>query len=141
MPLRFATARLATGPALHYAEQGEADGEAMLFLHGWPDSWFSYSRVLSHLPARYRALAIDQRGFGDSERPDGGYAIDGFADDAAAFLDAVSVERATVVGHSFGSFVARRLAIRHPARVARVVLIGTGASAANAVTREVQAAL
>jgi pimeloyl-ACP methyl ester carboxylesterase len=141
MTPRFATAPLATGPRIHYAEYGSADGEPILFLHGWPDSWFSYSRVVPLLPPRYRALVIDQRGFGDSEKPDRGYAVDDFAADAAAFLDAVSVERATVVGHSFGSFVARRLAITHPHRVSGLVLIGTGVSASNPVTRDVQAAL
>ena len=83
--VRFGTARLATGPTLHYAERGGSDGPAILFLHGWPDSWFSFSRVLPLLPAPYHAFAIDHRGFGDSERPDGGYAIDDLAADAAAF--------------------------------------------------------
>ena len=133
---RFGTARLATGIRLHYAEQGY--GEPMVFLHGWPDSWFSFSRVLRLLPAQFRAYALDQRGFGDSERAVDGYAIASLATDVRAFLDAVGVERATVVGHSFGSFVARRLAIAHPERVARLVLIGSGLPALNAVTREVQ---
>ena len=115
--LRFSTARLATGPRLHYAEQGAPGGHAILFLHGWPDSWFSFSRVLPLLPERYHAFAVDQRGFGDSERPDRGYRIEDLAADAAAFLDAVAIERATVVGHSFGSFVARRVAIAYPERV------------------------
>ena len=107
--VRFARIRLATGPELHYAEQGDSAGEAILFLHGWPDSWFSFSRVLPLLPHRYRAFALDQRGFGDSERPASGYGIDDLASDAVAFLDAVSVQQATVVGHSLGSFIARRV--------------------------------
>jgi non-heme chloroperoxidase len=98
--VRFGSTRLATGPQLHYAERGDSDGQAILFLHGWPDSWFSFSRVLPLLPQHYHALALDQRGFGDSERPDRGYGIDDLASDAAAFLDAVAVEHATVVGHS-----------------------------------------
>jgi pimeloyl-ACP methyl ester carboxylesterase len=139
--VRFATARLATGPQLHYAEQGEPEGQAVIFLHGWPDSWFSFSRVLELLPPRLHVFAPDQRGFGDSERPDRGYSIEQFAEDVAAFLDATAVDRATVVGHSFGSFVARRVAIAHPDRVARLVLIGTGLTPANPVTREVQSTL
>jgi pimeloyl-ACP methyl ester carboxylesterase len=96
---------------------------------------------LAHLPPRYRALAIDQRGFGDSERPESGYAIDDLASDAVAFLDALKIGRATVVGHSMGSFVARRLAELHPERVVRLTLIGTAWSANNPVIREVQASL
>ncbi|MGH9345811.1 MAG: alpha/beta fold hydrolase [Vicinamibacterales bacterium] len=139
--MRFATVQLTSGPRLHYAEQGDADGEPIVFLHGWPDSWFTFSRVLTLLPPRVHAFALDQRGFGDSERPAGGYGIEDFAADAFAFLDAVSIERATMVGHSFGTFVTRQVAIAHPERVARMVLIGTGLRAANPVTRDVQAAI
>ncbi|HEX6252449.1 MAG TPA: alpha/beta hydrolase [Gemmatimonadaceae bacterium] len=139
--LRFATAALSTGPCLHYAEQGDQAGEPIIFLHGWPDSWFTFSRVLPLLPAWVHAYAPDQRGFGESDRPDTGYAIDNFSADAVAFLDAMGIERATFAGHSFGSFVARRVAIANPERVARLILIGAGVSASVPVTREAQQAL
>jgi pimeloyl-ACP methyl ester carboxylesterase len=138
---RFGTARLATGPALHYAEQGDPGREAVLFIHGWPDSWFSFSRVLPLLPRDLHVFVPDQRGFGDSERPERGYTIDDLAADAAAFLDTVGIRPATVVGHSMGSLVARRLTVAHPARVARLVLIGSTPSALNDVTREARAGL
>ncbi len=139
--LRFATTRLASGPQLHYAEQGDQGGEAIVFVHGWPDSWFSFSRVLPLLPVRYHAFALDQRGFGDSERPDCCYGIDDLAADVVAFLDAVSVERASLVGHSQGSFIARRVAETHPQRVERLVLIGSAVTPVNEVTLEVQASI
>ena len=139
--LRFATVRIATGPRLHYVERGDPEGEAVVFLHGWPDSWFSFSRVLPLLPRELRALAFDQRGFGDSDRPKSGYAITDLAADAIALLDALAIERATLVGHSFGSFVARNAAIVHPTRVARLVLIGTGFPSSNPVIRELQASM
>jgi non-heme chloroperoxidase len=139
--LRFATARLATGVRLHHAEQGDSGGPAVLLLHGWPDSWFSYGRMLPLLPGRYHAFAVDQRGFGDSDRPPGGYRIADLAADAVAFLDAVGVERAVVVGHSLGSFIARCAALAHPERVTRLVLIDTGWTTVNPVTREVQASV
>ena len=133
--------RLGSGLRLHYTESGRPDGTPALLLHGWPDSAFSYSRALAHLPDRIRAVAIDQRGFGDSDRPESGYTIPELADDAVAVLDALGIERAVLVGHSFGSFVARRATIAHPQRVAALVLIGTGFTAANPVTRDVQSAL
>lgn len=139
--MRFAQTRLATGPRIHYAEQGDAGGEAIVFLHGWPDSWFSFSRVLPSLPTQYRCFVPDQRGFGDSERPERGYATRDLAADAVAFLDAVGIGRATIVGHSMGSFVARQVAIASPDRVARLALIGSGWSSRNPVTLEVQASL
>jgi len=139
--LRFAKVRLATGPQIHYAEQGDANGEPVILLHGWPDSWFTFSLVLPLLPPRLRVVVPDQRGFGESERPDSGYTFDDFAADTVALLDALSIEKATIVGHSFGSFVARRTAIRRPDRVSRLLLIGTGFTGGNAVTREVRDSL
>lgn len=139
--IRFDTACLQTGPRLYYVETGKLEGQPVVFLHGWPDSWFSFSRVLPLLPADMRALAVDLRGFGNSDRPPSGYTIPEMADDVIAFLDAVGIERATLVGHSFGSFVARQVAIAQPHRVDSLVLIGTGYTASNPVTREVQSAL
>jgi non-heme chloroperoxidase len=135
--LRFATTRLATGPLIHYAEQGDPSGEALIFVHGWPDSWGSFSRVLALLPAAYHAYALDLRGFGESERPDARYTIGQFAADVVAFMDAVGAPNATLIGHSMGSFVARRVAEIAPARVARLVLIGSAVETVNEVTREV----
>ncbi len=136
--LRFATVQLHTGPQIHYVEQGDPTGEAMIFLHGWPDSWFSFSRVLPVLPARYHAYALDQRGFGDSERPACCYTVDDFAADVVAFMDAVGIDEATIVGHSFGSFIARRVAETHPERVTRLVLIDSAVTPVNEVTLEIQ---
>jgi non-heme chloroperoxidase len=141
MDLKFASVRLTTGPRIHYAEQGDGDGEPIVFLHGWPDSWFSFSRVIPSLSRRLHAFALDQRGFGDSEKLDSGYQIGDFAGDVVAFLDAVSIRRATIVGHSFGSFVTRCVAVTNPERIARMILIGTGMFAANSVTRQVQATM
>jgi non-heme chloroperoxidase len=137
-PPRFATARLATGPQLHYAEQGDPGGQPILLLPAYADSWFSYSRVLPVLPARYHAYAVDQRGHGDSERPACCYDIDDFAADAVAFLDAVGLQRAALVGHSGSAFTARRVAVTHPERVARLVLSG---SPAGSLPRQVAVGL
>jgi non-heme chloroperoxidase len=139
--MRFATAPIATGPRLHYAEYGDPQGEPIVFLHGWPDSWFSFSRVLPLLPERLHAFAPDQRGFGESDRPESGYAIPDLAADAIAFLDAVGITRVTLVGHSYGTFVARQVAIAHPERVSALVLIDTGFSTSNPVTQDLQTSM
>ncbi len=122
--LRFAIMGLASGPQLHYAEQGDRGGEPIVFLPAYTDSWFSYSRGLPLLPPRYHAYAVDQRGHGDSERPDCCYTVEDFAGDVVAFLDAVGVGRATLVGHSGSCFTPRRVAVTHPERVVGLVLIG-----------------
>ena len=139
--LRSSVVRLTTGLSIKCTDHGEEGGNPIVFLHGWPDSGFSFSRVIRLLPKRFHAIVPDQRGFGDSERPNAGYAIDDFAADVVALLDALSIDRATIVGHSFGSFVARRVAITSPERVARMVLIGTGVSAGTPVVRDARAAM
>jgi pimeloyl-ACP methyl ester carboxylesterase len=98
--LRFDRIRLETGPRIQYVAQGDPSAEPTIFLHGFTDSWFSFSRLLPLLPARvFPAFAIDQRGHGESERPHSGYGMDAFAADVAAFLDYHHIERATIVGH------------------------------------------
>src|SRR6266542_144001 len=118
--LRFTTTRLASGPRVHYAEQGDPDGEPIIFLPAYTDSWFSFSRVLPRLSVRYHAYAVDQRGHGDSDRPACCYTVEDFTADVVAFLDAVGVGRATLVGHSGSCLVARRVAVAHGERVARL---------------------
>jgi non-heme chloroperoxidase len=140
-PLRFASLRLATGPQVHYAEQGDPGGEPIIFIHPHADSWFSFSRVLALLPTRYHAYAPDQRGHGDSERPACCYGIDDLAADIVAFLDGVGITRATLVGHSASAFIARRVAETHPDRVARLVLINCAVTLPTQVRREMQAAV
>lgn len=122
---------------LNYRSQGRAGDETVVLLHGWPDSCHSYSRVLARIPPRHHAIAPDLRGFGDSDKPETGYTIPELAGDVVALLDSLGIERWTLVGHSFGSFVARRVAETHPGRVKRLVLIGSGFRAANDVTRSV----
>ena len=68
--VKFATTQLATGVRLHYAERGDREGEAIIFLHGYSDSWFSFSRVLPLLSPEYHAFALTQRGHGDSDKPE-----------------------------------------------------------------------
>src|SRR5262245_3894598 len=125
-PVRMTRVRLSTGVQLQVAESGPTNGEPVLFLHGFTDSWFSFSRVLEILPANVRAIVPTQRGHGDSERPACCYRVADFAADAVALLDALGISRATVVGHSMGSFIAQRVAIESPKRVNRLVLIGSG---------------
>ncbi len=140
--LRFTTTRLASGPRVHYAEQGDPDGEPIIFLPAYTDSWFSFSRVLPRLSVRYHAYAVDQRGHGDSDRPACCYTVEDFTADVVAFLDAVGVGRATLVGHSGSCLVARRVAVAHGERVARLVLLGSpGWLGDNQEELELQAAV
>ncbi len=120
---------LKTGITLNYAEQGRGSNNLLIFLHGYLDSWFSYSAVLESLPKNYHAIAITMRGHGDSDKPLQGYEMEDFSDDIIAFMDHFGYRRASFVGHSMGSLIAERLAIDHPDRVKKLILIGASASA------------
>jgi pimeloyl-ACP methyl ester carboxylesterase len=122
--VEIATTRLSTGPRLRYAEQGDRTGEAIVFLHAYADSWRWFSRVLPLLSPQHHAFAPDQRGHGDSDKPECCYTVDDFAADVAAFMDAVGVASSTLVGHSSGGMIAQRVALSYPHRVSRLVLIG-----------------
>jgi pimeloyl-ACP methyl ester carboxylesterase len=124
-PLRFNHVKLNTGIRMRYAEQGNDSGPAIIMLHGYSDSWFSYSSVLRHLPEDYHAFALDLRGHGGSEQPASGYSMRDMAADVIAFMDAKNIRRATIVGHSMGSFVAQQVALAAPDRVERLVLIAS----------------
>src|SRR3712207_1351332 len=129
--LRFATTRLSTGLRVHYAEQGHREGEAIVFLHAYVDSWFSYGRVLPLLSPAYHAFAPDQRGHGDSDKPVCCYTANDYAADIDAFMEAVGIEEATLVGDSSGGLIAQRVALDYPARVSRLVLIGSPTTLVN----------
>lgn len=116
--------RLPTGVRLHYAARGDTAGPAVILLHGYSDSWFSFSRILPLLPSEYRVYALDQRGHGESDRPASGYRMAQLAEDVIAFMDVQRIPRAVVVGHSMGSFTAQYAAAMAPERVSGLVLVG-----------------
>jgi non-heme chloroperoxidase len=129
--VHFATVSLSTGVTLHYAERGDRKGEAIVFLHAYVDSWFSFSRVLPLLSSSYHAFAPDERGHGDSDKPECCYTVDDFSADVDAFMDEVGIEEATLVGDSSGGMIAQRVALEYPHRVSRLVQMGSPTTLLN----------
>jgi non-heme chloroperoxidase len=129
--VHFATVSLSTDVTLHYAERGDRKGEAILFLHAYTDSWFAFSRVLALLSPSYHAFAPDERGHGDSDKPECCYTADDFSADVDAFMDEVGIEEATLVGDSSGGMIAQRVALDYPYRVSRLVLMGSPTTLLN----------
>ena len=115
---------LSTGITVEYVAQGPDTGVPVILLHGLSDSWRSYEPLLPHLPSSIRAYAISLRGHGDSDRPTASYTMRDMASDVVAFMDATRIDMATIVGHSMGARVAMRLAVDHPTRVRRLMLLG-----------------
>jgi pimeloyl-ACP methyl ester carboxylesterase len=139
--LETSQALLPSGVRLTYVHGGPIDRPAIIMLHGLSDSSFSFSRVQPLLARDFRVIALDQRGHGDSDRPERGYTMDEFATDVIQLMDARGLAAATIVGHSMGSFVARRVAERAPHRVTRLVLIGSGLSPRNPTMAELVTAI
>jgi len=132
----FDDVRLPNGIRLHFAQQGPRTGPALVLLHGYSDSWFSFSRVLPLFRPDLRIVAPDLRGHGDSSRPPvaepgmgepaAGYRITDLADDVLQMMQALRIPSAVVLGHSMGSFVARRVAAAAGLRVSKLILVGAG---------------
>ena len=137
-PMSFAEVALGNGVHLHYARQGPPDGPAIILLHGYSDSSFSFSRVMPLLPPELRVIAPDFRGHGHSARPAKGYRIGDFAGDVLRMMDLLSIPQAVIVGHSMGSFVAQAIAERAPRRVSRLVLLASASVADNPGMRELR---
>jgi non-heme chloroperoxidase len=133
--------RLANGVRLHYAQQGPVGGPAIILLHGYSDSSLSFGRVMPLMSPQVRVIAPDLRGHGDSDCPDSGYRIDDLAGDVVQLMDALDVPSAVIIGHSMGTFVARRVNEIAPERVTRLVLVGGAVIAANKGVMELQAAV
>ena len=111
------------GTALYYKDWGQ--GPAVVFSHGWPLSSDSCESQMLHVASNgFRAIAHDRRGHGRSGQPWSGNDMDTYADDLAALLAALVVEKATLVGFSAGGGEVARYIGRHgTARVAKVALI------------------
>lgn len=97
---------------LHYGTGG--DGPAMVFLHGWPQTWYMWRDVLPGMMQNYRVVAVDLRGLGESSRPAGGYDTKTVAQDIWRLMhDVLGEDRFDVVAHDWGGPVAYALAAQH----------------------------
>jgi pimeloyl-ACP methyl ester carboxylesterase len=116
----------ANGINLHIAEQGGADAPLIVLCHGFPGLWYSWRHQLPALAAAgYRAVAVDSRGYGQSDRPvePALYDMNYQMNDMLGLLDALGAERAIFVGHDFGAPLVWNLAVRAPQRVEAVVVL------------------
>ncbi|HEY2716213.1 MAG TPA: alpha/beta hydrolase [Solirubrobacterales bacterium] len=128
------------GAEVNYAEIGE--GEPVLFVHGLAGCWRNWLENLPHFGERYRAIALDLPGFGDSPMPDWKISMDAYGRLLHDFCDELGIERvAAVVGNSMGGFVATEAVIDRPERFERLVLVSAaGTVLAEAKGRRFEAA-
>lgn len=107
---------------LHYMEQGE--GEPLLLLHGNGEDHTYFTHQITHFSKKYRVIAVDTRGHGESPRGTAPFTLQQFAEDLCCFMNAHSIEKANLLGFSDGGNIALIFALRHPERVDRLILNG-----------------
>src|SRR5579884_503569 len=110
---------------IYYEIHGE--GEPVLLIAGLNSDHTFYQRagIISRLAERYQVIAFDNRGVGQTDKPDIPYSIDMMADDTAGLLQAIGITHAHILGVSMGGRIAVSLTLRHPSLVKSLILVST----------------
>jgi non-heme chloroperoxidase len=122
---------LSNGVNLEYAEKGDKNKTAIIFLHGYSDSWHSFEIVMKMLPPDFHLIALSLRGHGNSSKPDKGYHPKDFANDLSLFIKEKKFGTSIIVGHSLGGYIAQQFAIIYPELIKALVFIDTDAHFAD----------
>ena len=114
------------GTELHYVSAGDA-GSPVLLVHGFPESWWVFHKLIPLLSAHHRVFAVDLRGFGDSEPlpVDASRGVRDFSDDVASVIDELDLGAVHLVGWSMGGGVVMQLLLDRPELVASLTLVAT----------------
>ncbi len=107
----------------HYVMLGE--GKLIVLIHGFPEFWYSWRHQIEALSKQYQVVAIDQRGFNDSGKPSSteGYRVERLVEDVAALIKHLGREKAVIVGHDAGAWLAWHFAALHPELTERLVIL------------------
>lgn len=120
------TIRLGNGLNMGYVEAGDPSKETLLCIHGMADSSRNWRGVMQKLQNDYHIYAVDQRGFGMSDKPsEYAYTATELAGDVKLFMEAMGIEKAYIAGHSMGSMVAQTVAFQYSEKVLGLILIST----------------
>lgn len=117
----FTSQYIDTGDVRLHAVIG-GDGPPLLLIHGWPETWYAWRLLMPTLAQDFTVIAVDQRGIGLSDKPEGGYDTGTQANDMVALMDVLGYDQFAVVGHDTGFTIGYALAADHPERVERVAL-------------------
>ncbi|MFG2927630.1 alpha/beta fold hydrolase [Streptomyces achromogenes] len=116
----------ADGVRLHAVEGGRPDGPAVVLLTGFPQTWWAWRKAMPALADRFRVIAIDLPGQGNSEHPEFGYDTHTVAAHIQAGVTALGVRDYWLAGHDIGAWVAFSLALNHESRLHGVALLDAG---------------
>lgn len=114
----------AGGLRMHVALAGPEDAEPLVLLHGWPQHWWAWRRLIGPLSAHYRVICPDLRGFGWTDAPRGSYLKSRLAADVVALLDALGLDRVRLAGHDWGAFTGFLLCLDAPDRISHFAAAG-----------------
>jgi pimeloyl-ACP methyl ester carboxylesterase len=109
------------GIQLHYVIGGQ--GDPVVLIHGWPETWYAWHKVMPALAKNYTVIAPDLRGLGDSSKPLTGYDGKTLAEDIHQLVTQLGFKTIFLVGHDIGSFVVYPYAAAHPTEVRRLVVM------------------
>lgn len=111
------------GVKIHYVTAGK--GPLLVLIHGFPDFWYTWRAQMPALAEKYQVVAIDQRGYNESDKPEGveNYAAPKLVGDVLAVIRHFGRDKATVVGHDWGGLVAWSTAMAHPEKVERLIIL------------------
>ena len=111
------------GVRLHYVEQGR--GQLILFLHGFPEFWYSWKDLLADFGRDHHAVALDMRGYNLSAKPESvdAYRVPNIVEDVRALAENLKAKKFVLVGHDWGGVIAWAFAAQHPEMLDRLVII------------------
>jgi pimeloyl-ACP methyl ester carboxylesterase len=121
------------GAKIHYIEAGDAKNPKVVLLHGLGASITSWQLNIAALSQKYHVIALDQVGFGKSDKPMLKYRVGTYTDFLDKFLSELKIEKASLIGNSLGGWIAADFALKYPAKVEKIVLADAAGLKPNAV--------
>ena len=109
------------GARIHYVSAGQ--GEPILLLHGFPQTWYCWRRVIPILSKHFRVIVPDLKGCGDSDTPRRAYDVTTLSEEWGEFMNALEIDRFDLAGHDWGGIIAWRMALDYPGRIRRLVIL------------------
>ncbi|CAL8116048.1 unnamed protein product [Orchesella dallaii] len=112
---------------IHYVENGDRSKPLMLFVHGFPEFWFSWRHQLKHFSSTHWVVAMDMRGYGDSEKPTSisEYKAEYLVKDVCELIKALGRNKCTLVAHDWGGVVAWSVAAHFPEMVEKLIILNS----------------